>query len=231
MNKFSFLFSGLVLTTLFFTNCTSYKYTSRLARISTDNTYMTPNVVDVKIDFTKKITARSGKHPLPASAKEEAYFKAINENNIDVLVSPIYELETTSKFLFFGGNSKASVIGYAGYFINPRTLPEEQNKNYTVKLAALEKMLKIELLVKEEQKTVILATPSCADNNGKGIAEKEILFKSPSLIEKFNDLYYGGNSSYNIQQGNSTTEYNEDGSEPKKSFLSKVPILGMFFKK
>jgi hypothetical protein len=81
-------------------------------------------VVDVKIDLNKKVQSSSSKRSSVELAKSEAYYKAITENNIDVVVDPIFEVKTSDKFLFFGGRSTAKLNGFAGYYVNPRTKVE-----------------------------------------------------------------------------------------------------------
>lgn len=81
-------------------------------------------VVDVKVDLNKKIQSASSKRSSVELAKSEAYYKAITENNIDIVVDPIFEVRTSDKFLFFGGKSTAKLNGFAGYYINPRPKTE-----------------------------------------------------------------------------------------------------------
>lgn len=80
-----------------------------------------------EIDFgpiLKVVSASSNKrHKSTSLAKDEAYFNAIVDNEIDVLVDPIYAIKKRSKILFFfGGYVEAKVVGFAGYYKN--VLPE-----------------------------------------------------------------------------------------------------------
>ena len=53
-------------------------------------------------DFSKKVKGSSTKkHTAEKSAKEEAYFNAIIDNNVDVLIDPIYSVTSTKKILPF----------------------------------------------------------------------------------------------------------------------------------
>ena len=74
------------------------------------------------------ISAKSNKkHKKVSLAKDEAYFNAIVENEIDVLVDPIYSIKKKKRILFlFGGNAEATVVGFAGYYKN--VLPESHAK-------------------------------------------------------------------------------------------------------
>jgi len=181
---------------LLFSACSSYKYTSRFAGIQTmNNTLTSPSVVDTRIDFTKKIVVISDNQESETAAKQNAYYKAIKDNSIDVLISPIYVIETD---LNKGtGKVKATVSGYAGYFTNARTSAENKKTVYDAKIEALTEMLKLVPIVNEEQKTVILSGNSNEEfNQGATILSTA----APSLIEKFEILYDGYNAP--IQQNN-----------------------------
>ena len=79
--------------------------------------------IDLGTEF-KVITANSNKRHRDINlAKEEAYFNAIGDNQIDVLVDPIYTIKKRGRILFFfGGLIEAKVVGFAGYYKN--VLPE-----------------------------------------------------------------------------------------------------------
>jgi len=79
--------------------------------------------IDLGPEF-KVITATSNKtHRDIDLAKHEAYFNAIVDNQIDVLVDPIYTIKKRGRILFFfGGYVEAKVVGFAGYYKN--VLPE-----------------------------------------------------------------------------------------------------------
>ena len=189
--KTTTFFISAIVSVMFFTSCSSYyKYTSRVAETQTENNiYITPSVVDVRIDFAKKITASSDLQATEDAARENAYYKAIQDNGIDILISPVYELRIESN----GGKAKATVTGYAGYFVNSRTVAEDKKIAYDAKIVALEKMLKLEPLVKEEQKIVLVnggSNVTTGTNNGV----TTISNAAPSIIEKFMILYGTDNS-------------------------------------
>lgn len=145
----------LTIVLLFLSACSTYKYTSRVAETQTGNNIsITPSVTDVKIDFSKKITAISDIQQGQEAAKQNAYYKAVKDNSIDILVSPIYEMEIISNGS--AGKCKATVYGYAGYFANSRTASEAKKNEYDAKIDALGKMLKLDPITNEKQTTVIL---------------------------------------------------------------------------
>ena len=185
--KTNLFYFATVVSVALLSSCSVYKYSSRVAETQTQNNiYITPSVVDVKIDLKKKITVVSNIQKTEDAARENAYYKAITDNDIDILVSPIYEIEIQS-----GGNCKATVTGFAGYFMNPRTVTEDKKLEYDAKLAALDKMLKFDPIVKEEQKTIVV-TPGnyVSTNSGNGVTT--ISNPSSSLVEKFLLLYNSG---------------------------------------
>ena len=217
----------VVLGTIFFlASCSTFKYTSRVAETQTNNNiFITPSVVDVKIDFSKKITAVSDQQKTEDGARENAYYKAIKDNGIDILISPIYEMETQTST----NRSKATVTGYAGYFVNARTMAEEKKNVFEAKLNALDKMLKLDPIVKEEQKTVILMTGTNSGSNNNNNTDNTKLFttistSAPSLIDKFVILYGTDNNS-----GANTIKNNNPAAQ---SFTSSVGnLVNSWFKK
>ena len=78
--------------------------------------------IDLGPEF-KVITANSNKRHRDINlAKDEAYFNAIVDNQIDVLVDPIYTIKKRGRILFFfWGYVEAKVVGFAGYYKNVLT--------------------------------------------------------------------------------------------------------------
>ena len=69
-------------------SCSSYTHTYRVTDVANKDLRVADKyVVDVTHDFTKVVTATSGKHSSEKSAREEAYYKAIVDNKIHVLVN------------------------------------------------------------------------------------------------------------------------------------------------
>jgi hypothetical protein len=106
-------------------SCTTYKHSYRISDIpSKDQKVGQTYVYDVQPDLTKKVTAESGKHRSSKNATDDAYYKAIVENNIHIVVDPIYEVRKGGRFLIFGGKYTAKISGFAGFYVNPRTESE-----------------------------------------------------------------------------------------------------------
>lgn len=109
-----------ILSICFLFSCSSTSYTYRSVDISKDPVIAQQVVVDVKLDLKNKITSTSSKRNSVDEAIDEVYYKAISDNNIDVVVDPIFEVKTTDKILFFGGKSTAKLTGFGAKYDNAR---------------------------------------------------------------------------------------------------------------
>ena len=151
-------------------SCKTYNHSSRRVDISNKNLNTESVVVDIKPNFEKKVTGSSTKrHKTASKAMEEAYFNAIIENKIDVLVDPIYSVSTTKGFLFFfGGKSEATVNGYAGYYQNARPVSVHERNKMDDKIAKLEEFAKFEGIqgvTEEKTYTVNKTCGECRSND------------------------------------------------------------------
>lgn len=109
-------------------SCSSTSYSYRSAAIPNKNIISSEVVVDLKLNLTKKVEAISTQRNSELEAKEEAYYLAITQNNIDVIVDPIYEITTSEKILFFGGKSVVKITGFGANYVNPRNKVEAINE-------------------------------------------------------------------------------------------------------
>ncbi len=177
MTKLKFIIPLFVV--LLLSACNTYKYSSRVVNTQTaNNTQITPSAVDVRIDFSKKIVATSNFAYSEEDAKQNAWYNAVKNNDIDILVSPVYEIYFESATP--GGKCRAKVTGYAGYFSNARSVTEQRNIDADTKLKALGDMLKLEPIANQKSTTVII--PGTENANGA--------VKSPlNLVEQFELLY------------------------------------------
>ena len=117
------------------TSCTTYSYTTRSIKINKQNFDATSAFVDIVPDYSRRIMAESGKHKTSSAAQEEARFNAIVENNIDVLVDPIYKVTKSGK------KYTAQVVGFAGFYKNNRNFYEDLERLKNVDLKEIEKYL------------------------------------------------------------------------------------------
>lgn len=126
---------------LFLTSCGSskmYSYTSRSVSIADGVEIMpTQTYVDVNPDFSKRIMAESSVCSSTQQAMDEAKYNAIVNNKVDIVVDPIYKIETSSNGV------KAYLTGFAGYYINPRTVLGDIKAMEDVSKEAVEKYIMI----------------------------------------------------------------------------------------
>lgn len=99
---------------LVITSCSQKSYTYRSTYIHNPNVIVNDIVVDLEVDFSKKIVSNSIVRKSLKDAKDEAYYKAIVENNIDIVVDPIFETTTTGK------KFQVKLTGFGAKYINPR---------------------------------------------------------------------------------------------------------------
>lgn len=112
-NKFFFGMIVVALLSLLITGCTTYSYTSRSTSIR-PNTISSKSVgAEIDVDFSRKVTATSDAQVLKNDAINDAQYKCITENNIDVIVDPIYKFEFN---MFQKKAYIATVTGYAGTY-------------------------------------------------------------------------------------------------------------------
>ena len=105
------------------TSCSTYQHSYRSIEVDQKNSVTAKIQVDVVVtpDFSKRMKAQSTKnHKTPQGAKDEAYYNAIVENQIDVLISPIYSVTVR------GGSCEATVHGYAGFY---KVIPKEEESS------------------------------------------------------------------------------------------------------
>ena len=99
---------------LLMASCSTTQYTYRETEINHRSIIANDVVVDVKVDLNKKIQATSSKRNSVELAKSESYYLAINQNDIDIVVDPIFEITSS------GRKYTAKLSGFAGYYTNPR---------------------------------------------------------------------------------------------------------------
>ena len=104
-------------------SCSTYQYTARQTTIERQNITMAPTIVDVKPDYTKRVEVTSKWCKTKDEALNECKYNAITTNKIDVVVDPIFKIEYNKGQL--SRPYKATLTGFAGYYVNSRTLYED----------------------------------------------------------------------------------------------------------
>lgn len=124
---------------LLLSGCTTYQYSARQTNVNRQAISMSPTIVDVKPDYTKRIeAATSGWCFTKDEAINECRYTAITTNNIDVIVDPIFKVKKRPIAL---RRYKATVTGYAGYYVNSRTLYEDMKTMREFSREEIEKYL------------------------------------------------------------------------------------------
>ena len=126
-----FLSLGVVALSLL-ASCSTTSHTYRANAIADKPVIAGQNIVDTKLDLTNKIELTSSKRNTVSEAVDEAYYKAIVDNNIDLVVDPIFEITTTDKILFWGGKSTAKLTGFGAKYDNSRSKVEAIKENKDV---------------------------------------------------------------------------------------------------
>lgn len=116
MKKSIFL---LTVIAIVLSSCSTYQYTARQTDIDKQNIIMTPTVVDVRVDYTKRVNVTSKFCKTQAEALQEARYLAIVEGKIDVVVDPIVKVEKRAR------RYQVTLTGFAGYYENSRSFYED----------------------------------------------------------------------------------------------------------
>jgi hypothetical protein len=158
-------------------SCSTYEHSFRSIDVDQKNSVQAKIQVDVAVtpDFSKRMKAQSTKnHKTPQAAKDEAYYNAIIENQIDVLISPIYSVTVR------GGVCEATVHGYAGFY---KVIPKDDDASaaagdakkagaaeakkadgdFDKKVEDLKKLAKIDGVLASEEQKVYKINQTCGD--------------------------------------------------------------------
>lgn len=211
----------------------TYEHTHRIIEANKKNKFEATLNVDVTIipDFTKRVKAQTTKaHRNVEDAKDEAYFNAITENQIDVLVAPIYSIEKASD-----GRCTAVVHGYVGMYKmtlkTPKNELEDQSnkksdkseesdcadKCFDEKLKHLEKLSKIDGILSSNEEKVYKINQTCGDcKNNEPLSLLTVTNNKSSLVDTYEKVLKVGSSSNSLSS-------NLAGNLPLPSLKVKLP--------
>jgi hypothetical protein len=154
-------------------SCSTTQYSYRQSNIPKKDLISGEVVVDTKLDLTKKVEATSSTRNSVEEAKEEAYYKAITQNNIDVVIDPIFEIRTAGRFLVFGGKSTAKISGFGATYTNPRSKVDAINELSKVDTTNIQKFNAIYLnKYGKKREQVAESSPKSTANSDKSKATK-----------------------------------------------------------
>ncbi len=118
---------------LLMNSCATYTnttYTARSTSIRQNEISSKSLGTEIEVDFSRRVTGQSDAQILKSDAIDEAQYRCISENNIDVLVDPIYKIEFS---MFQKKAYKVTVVGYAGMYKQVKTgVDAVVEKNYNV---------------------------------------------------------------------------------------------------
>lgn len=220
----------LLVTVVVMTSCNSYKHSYRESNIPNKKVNVADKVgVELEMDESKVIRATTTRrHASVQDAKDEAYYNAITQNNIHVLVDPIYKVTTSGKILIFGGKSTAEVIGFAGMYKNARSYQEildeekadeieKEQARFDAALANMKKLKEDGTLKQSNSESV---DPSACGKNcvvTKTSTETSIVDEYKAFVSGVKDPSSVGGGS-NASNDDAVVEESEDD-EPKKKGL------------
>ena len=138
----SFLATLLLSSCGVFTGSTTYSDRTRYVTGSTIKERAKSTEVDV--DFSRRVTSVSSWQASKSAARAEAVHQAIVENQIDVVVDPIWKYTYSPMFNREGGapwqpRYKAELVGYAGMYKNAVSFQEELEQLKDVDMETIEK--------------------------------------------------------------------------------------------
>lgn len=114
---------ALFLISILFSSCSISSRTARTAARQIDANesaiVQKPLIGDVEVDLSKKITATVTVPSAQAvAAKEQANQLALDQNNFDILIDPVYDIN------YSGANADVKVIGYGAKYTKIETASE-----------------------------------------------------------------------------------------------------------
>lgn len=146
MKKNIFTFVAVIIAVLLFTSCKSVSYQARNVDVINRNIVSSPTVVDINVDLTKRVSYSDqyfvkypqaiGKNQVEECALQAARYNCIMQNNIDVVVDPVYKIS-------FKGKNKAKIelTGIAGYYKDPRSIYNDVKSFEKIDMETVKKYL------------------------------------------------------------------------------------------
>jgi hypothetical protein len=175
-------------------SCARYYHSYRNVDVAQTSPVNAKLQVDVAVtpDFSKRLRAQSTKNHWrnKQSSMDEAYFNAIVENQIDVLISPIYSVTER------GGFFDATVHGYAGYY---KTVDKSDAvTDFDKKVEDLKKLSKVDGVLSSEEQKVYKINSTCGDcKSSEALSLLTVTTNKSSLVDVYEKVL-------NIGSGNKT---------------------------
>ena len=103
-----------LLMALVLTGCSTYQYTSRTIPIGKEAVTPTETSAELVVDYEKSITATSDFQKTANEAIQQAHYRCMIENKVDVVVDPVYKVERSGYQM--STPYKATVTAFAGTY-------------------------------------------------------------------------------------------------------------------
>jgi len=196
-------------------SCARYYHSYRNVDVAQTSPVNAKMQVDVAVtpDFSKRLRAQSTKNHWrnKQSSMDEAYFNAIIENQIDVLISPIYSVTER------GGFFDATIHGYAGYY---KTIDKSDAvSDFDKKVEDLKKLSKVDGVLSSEEQKVYKINSTCCGDAGKATDPLSLLTvttNKSSLVDIYEKVLNIGSG--NKSNSASTKSIFVTNNNQKKSF-------------
>ncbi len=196
-------------------SCARYYHSYRNVDVAQTSPVNAKMQVDVAVtpDFSKRLRAQSTKNHWrnKQSSMDEAYFNAIIENQIDVLISPIYSVTER------GGFFDATIHGYAGYY---KTIDKSDAvSDFDKKVEDLKKLSKVDGVLSSEEQKVYKINSTCCGDAGKATDPLSLLTvttNKSSLVDVYEKVLNIGSG--NKSNSASTKSIFVTNNNQKKSF-------------
>lgn len=235
------LFAGA--SAFLMSSCVSYKHSYRMSNVEDASLSVAePYVADLDVDFTKTVKATSKKHATASQAKNEAYYNAITENNIHVVVDPIYAVKTVRTI--FGSKSSAEITGFSGMYTNARKKSDDdavalaiETSLFNARFENIKKLSELKALTEEEVNVYSVQNGGCCGDGEKTSAAGPSLLTTTTnktgLIDSYNkiigvEVSSGPSASADASGSSASADASDEASQ--KGFLGKILDTVMFWK-
>ena len=194
-------------------SCARYYHSYRNVDVAQTSPVNAKMQVDVAVtpDFSKRLRAQSTKNHWrnKQSSMDEAYFNAIIENQIDVLISPIYSVTER------GGFFDATIHGYAGYY--KAVDKSDAVSDFDKKVEDLKKLSKVDGVLASEEQKVYKINSTCGDcKSSEALSLLTVTTNKSSLVDIYEKVLNIGSG--NKSNSASTKSIFVTNNNQKKSF-------------
>lgn len=200
-------------------SCARYYHSYRNVEVAQTSPVNAKLQVDVAVtpDFSKRLRAQSTKNHWrnKQSSMDEAYFNAIVENQIDVLISPIYSVTER------GGFFDATVHGYAGYY---KTVDKSDAvTDFDKKVEDLKKLSKVDGVLSSEEQKVYKINSTCGDcKSSEALSLLTVTTNKSSLVDVYEKVLNIGTGNKTISKPVSASKGVEAKRNGLKDLISKL---------